>query len=100
MNQNTYDLINEQLAPLARTSLTNAYQNMQGKIPEMMHGVMLMKAATNFSEEMKVSSFPMIFTLLRFKFGQSFSLDHSEYKSAVEKITQTVLAEFVKLPSS
>ena len=66
------------------------------KLPEMMHGILVMQAAGNFSKELKDNYSEMRNEIVGF---DDIFLDETEFDSMIDNATSKVLEEFIDSPT-
>ena len=83
--------IESDLRDLLMETLTDAQ-----KLPEMMHGILVMQAAGNFSKELKDNYSEMRNEIVGF---DDIFLDETEFDSMIDNATSKVLEEFIDSPT-
>jgi hypothetical protein len=76
-----------------RQLLKQTYNDVQN-MPEMMHGMMVMRAAGDFCQSVK-NDYPRVKRELE-KTNQSIGLSEEEYEAVVDDVTSKVLNEFIE----
>ena len=94
-NQQRKLVVREDMEVNLRDLLMKTLKDAQ-QLPELMHGVMLMQAAGNFAENLKVN-YPKMRNEIQ-SLNEEF-LNESEFNELVDEVTSNVLSEFIDLPS-
>ena len=97
MNEAFWDYFKSQTETTLRSVLLKAYQDAQD-LPEMMHGLMVMKAAGSFCQNFK-ENYPNLKAEME-KSNHSIGVTAQEFNAIIDEITSKVLREFVYIPAA